>query len=141
MNSFSFLFDLPAYQAHRNPQRAAGGMWRQGIKDEISSAQLVSLVQRIATQLLDKGIKKGDRVLILTDRYSLNWLAIDMAIMATGAISTPLHHPVKEKELDLILKRIEPSIIILTPDVELNNHLVGIKILLDDLVSSEYALL
>ena len=139
MNNFSFLFDLPAYQAHRHPQRTAGGLWRQGIKDEISSEKLVKLVQTIAIQLLDKDIQKGDRVILLTDRYNLNWLAIDMAIMATGAISTPLHHPVKEKELELILKRIEPTIIIHTPDVNLDNHFLGTKIMMDDLVSSGHS--
>ena len=141
MNSFSFLFDLPAYQAHRHPQRVAGGMWRQGIKDEISSEKLVTLVQTIAIQLLNKNVQKGDRVIILTDRYHLHWLAIDMAIMATGAISTPLHHPVKEKELELILKRIEPTIIIHTPDVNLDNHFGATKIMMDDLVSAELSLL
>lgn len=141
MNSFSFLFDLPAYQAHRNPQRVAGGMWRQGIKEEISSAQLVSLVQRIGLQLLAKSVQKGDRVVILTDRYSLKWLAIDMAIMSIGAISTPLHHPVKEKELDLILKRIEPKIIIHSPDVKLDNDYGATIIMMHDLISSEQTLL
>jgi len=141
MNSFSFLFDLPAYQAHRNPQRVAGGMWRQGIKEEISSEQLVSLVQRIGLQLLAKSVQKGDRVVILTDRYSLKWLAIDMAIMSIGAISTPLHHPVKEKELDLILKRIEPKIIIHSPDVKLDNDYGATIIMMHDLISSEQTLL
>ena len=133
---FTFLFDLPAYQAHRIPQRVAGAMWRQGIKEEISSDQLDGLVKAIAIQLLERGVKKGDRVIILTDRYSINWLAVDMAIMAAGAISTPLHYPVKKHELDLILQRIEPVIIIYTAGIEHDTTEGPVKIMLDDLVAS-----
>ena len=138
MNSFTFLFDLPAYQADRTPQKVAGGMWRQGIKEEISSPQFVTQVEVIATQLLKRGVKKGDRAILLTDRYSIKWLATDMAIMATGAISCPLHHPVKKAELDVILKRIEPVIIIHTSAVDLSEVSGPDKILLDELASSDY---
>ena len=135
MNSFTFLFDLPVYQADRTPQRVAGAMWRQGIKEEISSAQFVILVEGIATELLKRGVKKGDRVILLTDRYSTKWLATDMAIMATGAISCPLHHPVKKAELDIILSRIEPVVIIYTAAVDLSEISGVDKILLDELTA------
>ena len=135
MNSFTFLFDLPVYQADRTPQRVAGAMWRQGIKEEISSAQFVILVEGIATELLKRGVKKGDRVILLTDRYSTKWLATDMAIMATGAISCPLHHPVKKAELDIILHRIEPVVIIYTAAVDLSEISGVDKILLDELTA------
>jgi long-chain acyl-CoA synthetase len=135
---FSFLFDLPAYQAHRTPQRVAGAMWRQGIKEEITSDQLDALVKKIATQLLYKGIRKGDRVIILTDRYSIRWLATDMAIMAAGAISTPLHHPVRQAELNLILHRIEPAIIIHTSGIDVDGIAGTMKVDLDDMISSAH---
>lgn len=137
MNSFRFLFDLPAYQADRTPQKVAGAMWRQGIKDEFSSAQFVILVEGIATQLLKRGVKKGDRIILLTDRYSIKWLATDIAIMATGAISCPLHHPVKKTELDIILHRIEPTIIIYTDAVDASEIVVAEKVTLDELTASK----
>lgn len=137
---FSFLFDLPAYQAQRIPQKVAGAMWRQGIKDEISSAELTRLVQSTAIKLIQKGVKKGDRVILLADRYSIRWLVADMAIMTAGAISTPLHHPVKKPEFDLILQRIEPVIIIYTSGVEPDDVSVATKILLEELTSTDYVL-
>ena len=136
MNSFTYLFDLPAYQAHRTPQRVAGGMWRQGIKEEISSEQLAELVNRIAIQFIKDGVRKGDRIVLLTDRYSIRWLATDMAIMAAGAISCPLHHPVKKDELDIILLRLQPVVIIHTSSVEFEDPIGSKHILLDDLISN-----
>jgi len=137
---FSFLFDLPAYQAQRIPQKVAGAMWRQGIKDEISSAELTRLVQSTAIKLIQKGVKKGDRVILLAVRYSIRWLVADMAIMTAGAISTPLHHPVKKPEFDLILQRIEPVIIIYTSGVEPDDVSVATKILLEELTSTDNVL-
>ena len=133
---FTFLFDLPAYQAHRTPQRVAAGMWRQGIKEEISSEQLAELVNRIAIQFIKDGVRKGDRVVLLTERYSIKWLATDMAIMAAGAISCPLHHPVKKDELVIILRRLEPVLIIYTSPVEFEDPIGAKQILLDDLISN-----
>ena len=137
---FSFLFDFPAYQAQRIPQKVAGAMWRQGIKDEISSAELTRLVQSTAIKLIQKGVKKGDRVILLAVRYSIRWLVADMAIMTAGAISTPLHHPVKKPEFDLILQRIEPVIIIYTSGVEPDDVSVATKILLEELTSTDNVL-
>ena len=138
---FSFLFDLPAYQAHRTPQRAAGGLWRQGIMEEISSDSLASMVQMIAMKLIQQGVKKGDRVILFTDKYSLHWLAADMAIMAAGAISTPLNYPIRMTDLEAILQRIEPVIIIQTSNVELPVlPKPPIRLSLQDLTSLDYIL-
>jgi long-chain acyl-CoA synthetase len=63
-----------------------------------------------------------------------------MAIMAAGAISTPLHHPVKEAEFDLIVQRIKPSLIIHSSSVELNDLSGPASLMLDDLTSSAYTL-
>lgn len=138
MNTFKFLFDIPQYQLDRNPQRAAGGLWRQGIINEISSAQLVTLIRKIALTFIQKGIVKGDRIIICTDRYSIEWLATDMAIMAAGAISVPLQYPVKPEELEIIFNKIEPSFVLMTRGVELPGFLNNIEcIFLDDLVNIE----
>ncbi len=138
MNSFQFLFDIPQYQMSRNPQKTAGGLWRQGIINEISSTQLVTLIRKITLAFIQKGIEKGDRIIIYTDRYSIEWLAVDMAIMAAGAISVPLQYPIRPEELTTILNRIESSLMILTPGVELSGLTNNIEhIFLDDLISAE----
>jgi long-chain acyl-CoA synthetase len=114
-------------------------MWRKGIKDEISSEALLRLVQKMSTQLIQRGIKKGDRVILFSDRYSMEWLAADMAIMAAGAISTPLHNPVKNEELEHILKRIEPVLVIHVPIAELPETIRSFALLsLKDLVDSDF---
>jgi len=120
MNSFQYLFEIPLYQSGRIPQKVAAGVWRQGIKKETSSEQLVQTVDCVAIKLLEKGTKKGDRILLISDKYDVQWLAIDIAIMSTGAISVPLHFPMRKEEISAILARIEPTIIIYTSKVDLS---------------------
>ncbi len=112
MNSFQFLFDLPEFQLGRHPQQAAGGLWRQGIITRTSTSQLVDLVRKMAVFFVTKGIKKGDRILLITEKYGIEWLAADMAIMASGGISVPLMLQIRKEELSIILERIQPVLII-----------------------------
>ncbi len=116
-------------------------MWRQGIINEMSSVQLVKLVQTIATKLIQQGIKKGDRIIIYTDKYNLEWLATDMAIMSVGAISVPIQLPVRDEELSIILSRIEPTIVIHTSPVSLTSLSYSpLTILLEELVDGNISI-
>lgn len=119
MTNFNFLFDLPSFQEHKNPQAVAGAFWRQEIQEQVSSASLKELVRLIAVHLLKKGIGKGDRIVLIAEQYNIKWLATDMAIMASGAISTPLHHPIKADELNSILHNIDPALIIRSAGITL----------------------
>jgi long-chain acyl-CoA synthetase len=138
MNSFEFLFDLPLYQLNRNPQRVAGALWRQEVIDQVSSDQLLQLVRSFALKFLEQGIKKGDRIFLYTERFNIEWLAVDMAIMSCGAISVPISFPAKKEEFDQMLGQIEPSIIIYTTPVELPG-LSGSSILIsfEELIKSD----
>ncbi len=112
MQSFQFLFDLPTYQASQHPQPVAGALWRQGIQARVSSSQLVDLMHTIALRLLAEGMAKGDMIILQTEKYSIEWIATDMAIMEIGAISVPLSFPLRKEEMHTILQRIEPSLFI-----------------------------
>lgn len=94
----------------------AGALWKQGIKKEVSSNELARLTQSISAHLLRLNIHKGDRVMLYSETYSVQWLAIDMAIMAVGAISVPLHHPTRDAELKLISDNIKPALVIVRDD-------------------------
>ncbi len=112
MRSFQFLFDLPAYQAANHPQQVSGALWRQGIQSKTSSAELLSHMNAIAAHLLQLDIKPGDRIVLQTDKYSIDWMTVDMAIMAIGAISVPLSYPIRKDEMNVILTRLQPALFI-----------------------------
>jgi long-chain acyl-CoA synthetase len=112
MLPIQFLFDLPAYQHKHFPQKIAVGHWRQQIEETLSSEQLMLQVEHTALRLIDMGIQRSDRIILVTDKFSAEWLIADMAIMMCGAIAVPLHYPQRIEDTQLILSRIEPALCI-----------------------------
>jgi long-chain acyl-CoA synthetase len=60
------------------------------VRREISWAQFSERVNRLANALIDRGVKKGEKVFIY-GRNSINWLEAYFAVMATGAWALPLN--------------------------------------------------
>lgn len=120
MNSFQFLFDLPAYQAAKNPNLVVGGHWKQGQITSTSIEEFQKIQNRIAIQIYQAGVKKDDRVILITNRFSLEWLATDMAIMSIASVSCPVHYPQRNEDIQSIIDRLEPSLIIHSSDVEIS---------------------
>ena len=57
----------------------------------ISWAQFSERINRLANALIDRGVKKGDKVFIY-GRNSINWLEAYFSIMTTGAWAVPLNY-------------------------------------------------
>ena len=60
------------------------------VKRAISWAQFSERVNRLANALIDRGVKKGDKIFIY-GRNSINWLEVYFAVMATGGWAVPLN--------------------------------------------------
>lgn len=121
MMNFQFLFDLPAYRLQQNPKLMAGGHWRKGQLTTCSIVELDTMVNSIATFFFQQGIKKNERVILLTDHFNIEWLAVDMAIMAVSAISVPVNYPQKENDLKFIIERMEPAMVIHSSSISIQN--------------------
>jgi long-chain acyl-CoA synthetase len=121
MNTYQFLFDLPAYQLRQYPKLIAGGHWRQGQIRTCSISELDQLVKSIAIWFVKNGIKKNDRVVLITNHFSIEWLAVDMAVMAAGAISVPVNFPQRQYDLKLIIERMEPALVIHSTSISIQS--------------------
>jgi acyl-CoA synthetase (AMP-forming)/AMP-acid ligase II len=61
------------------------------MRKAIRWAQFKERVNRLANALVDRGVKKGDKIFIF-GRNSINWLEAYFAVMATGAWAVPLNY-------------------------------------------------
>jgi long-chain acyl-CoA synthetase len=86
-------------EIHGKEQRATPG---DGILD---------LIARARTFLSDAGVKKGDRVGLLAPN-STQWVATDLAILASGAVAVPLYARQDPKELAVMMNDSGPSLLI-----------------------------
>ena len=63
-------------------------------------------------------IKEGDRVLLLSENRP-EWLISDLAIMNAGGITVPIFTTYADKDYEFILKDCDPSLIILSNEIQL----------------------
>ncbi len=76
-----------------------------------TGAALLALIQSARESLRRAGVNPGDRVALLAPN-GIRWTAVDLAIMAEGAIALPLYPRQAIAELALILKDADPVRII-----------------------------
>jgi len=87
---FTTLVELyrEAFRAHPKPnafRHKVDGAWR-----DVSSAEALDAIGRIAAALAARGVRPGDRVAIVSENR-LEWALADLAILTAGAASVPVY--------------------------------------------------
>ena len=77
---------------------------------EATGKKLLELIGRARAFLASKGLKKGDRCVLLAPN-SIRWVAMDLAVMAEGLIAVPLYARQAPVELVAMMKDCSPSLI------------------------------
>ncbi len=109
---FTRIFDIVEYQVKKYPQKKAlnyfsGGEWRS-----LSIHEVVDRSYYLASHLIQKGLKKGDKLIIIPQSGLVDWVCIDMACQYIGVILVPLHYTISTDEFQLIIKETEAKICI-----------------------------
>ena len=76
---------------------------------------MLDLVAKARGFLSSRGVKPGDRVAILAPN-SVRWVAADLAALASGAIVVPLYDRQEPKELAVMLRSAEPTVLLVGDD-------------------------
>lgn len=111
--------------ARHHPDRAVAAH-REGDRFvDVTAADLYDRVRRIAKGLLASGVEVGDRV-VLMSHSRLEWLLIDDAILAAGAVTVPAYETSSAEQLQWIVSDSEAVLLIVeTPAMHALHDLVG----------------
>jgi long-chain acyl-CoA synthetase len=82
-------------------QKANWGVWGRG---------LLKQVRQASAFLASRGLRKGDRCALLANN-SIEWIAMDLAIMAQGLIVVPLYARQAPAELAAMIKDCSPVLV------------------------------
>jgi len=116
-------------------QIKAGSSYRQ-----INFSQTLELAQKIQAKLLDLGVKKGDRVALLSENRP-EWPLAYLAIVGMGAIVVPLDAMLTREEILPLLDDCGASLILLSQkfiDFVAGHTLENKKLFLEDIPNFEY---
>ncbi|MGH7863537.1 MAG: AMP-binding protein, partial [Candidatus Binataceae bacterium] len=86
---------------------------QSGERTTTTYRELRDRVRRAALALLKRGVKHGDRVLLISEN-SPDWVVAYFAILSVGAIAVPLDHLIAADELAPICRIAEPSTALLS---------------------------
>jgi long-chain acyl-CoA synthetase len=76
----------------------------------ITGRDLLQRITQVRQFLSSRGLKPGDRVALLAPN-SIQWISLDLAIMAEGLIAVPLYSRQAASELVAMMKDCSPSLI------------------------------
>ena len=83
---------------------------REGKSGSVTARELLNLVGQARAFVASRGLKKGDRCALLAHN-GIEWVTLDLALMAEGVIVVPLYARQAAAELVAMMKDCSPALI------------------------------
>ena len=102
---FRRLFDIFPYQQSKYPQKISLAQ-KKGLKwVSYSTKECIQQIESVSAGFLDLGLKKGDKIGIMTHIGSPEWNFLDMGALQIGLVVVPIHSSISQEHLEFILNQ------------------------------------
>ena len=126
MSQIGRLFDIPYYQLQNYPQQKAFTTKYAGSWQSISIQEYIEQANLVSKALLAMGVKKGDKIALITSTNRTEWNVMDIGILQTGAVTVPIYPTISEHDYEYIIKHSE-SIYVFVSDKNILDKLDAVK--------------
>ncbi len=97
------LFEIPYYQQKNVPlDKAIGHRDESGNWKHWSTDEFINSANKISKGLLEIGVKKGDKIALISYTNRPEWNILDIAIQQVGAINVPVYPTISPREYEYI---------------------------------------
>ncbi|MBA0884071.1 AMP-dependent synthetase/ligase [Flavobacterium undicola] len=110
MTSITRIFDFPYHQQNEFttiPDALASK--QNGVWVKISTQEYIAKANSISRALLRLGIKKDDKIAIISSNNRPEWHIVDIGVLQTGAQTVPIYPTISESDYEYILNHCEAS--------------------------------
>lgn len=107
------IAELPFFASGRHPKPDLIGQCRGGEVHYTSGRDLLPKVRDIGLGLAALGMTAGSRVAILAESRP-EWLFVDLAVLAAGAVSTPVYPTLTTEQVRFILRDAGTTIVVVS---------------------------
>jgi long-chain acyl-CoA synthetase len=97
------LFDFIYHQEQQYPQEKCYTFKKSGKWNSISTKEFLEQSNTVSRALLKLGIKKGDKIAVISSNNRPEWHALDIGLLQVGAQNIPLYPTLSEKDYQYIL--------------------------------------
>ena len=119
------LADFYYYPLKFQPKSDAFTQKENGKWVSISSKELVDNAIQLSKGLLELGVKKGDRIAMISNNRT-EWHLTDLAIQQIGAVNVPIYSNINPEDYDYILNDCGAKLVFLS-DEEILGKILSIK--------------
>lgn len=116
------IAELPFFASGRFPKPDLLGRCEGGAIVRISGREMIERVREIGLGLQGLGLAAGDRVLLLAESRP-DWLMIDFAILASGAVTVPAYPTLAAEQVGAIARDSGASMAIVSTQTQLEKIL------------------
>ena len=103
------LFDFLEYQLN-NPLDKSINTKYDGKWESLSTHDFFEKVQIVSRKLIEIGIKKGDKIALISTQNRTEWCIVDNSILQIGGVTVPIYPTISEKEFQYVLNHSESKI-------------------------------
>ncbi len=108
--NFERLFDIIPYQLHKYEKEVAlahkvGKEWKK-----YSTKEVQKLADEVSKGLLQLGVKKGDKIALITQNNRPEWNFVDLGILQIGAVTVPVYPTISEAGFQFVFNHAEIKI-------------------------------
>lgn len=107
MNSTTRLFDILENQVKNKPLKRALNTKYNGFWESTSSVEFLEKSNQISRGLLQLGVKKGDKVAIISSNNRTEWCIVDIGVLQIGAIDVPIYPTITAEDYSYIINHSE----------------------------------
>lgn len=119
------LADFYYYPLQFQPKSDAFTQKENGKWVSLSSKELVDKAILLSKGLLELGVKKGDRIAMISNNR-IEWHLTDLAIQQIGAVNVPIYSNINPEDYDYILNNCGAKLVFLS-DEEILGKILSIK--------------
>ncbi len=111
------LYDIPYYQQQNYNLEKSLVTKKNGQWVATSTNVYIDKANAISRALLQMGIKKNDKIAIITSNNRTEWHIMDIGILQIGAVSVPIYPTISAEDYEYIIKHSESVYVFVSDEV------------------------
>src|SRR5690554_2186476 len=109
MSTITRLFEFPYYQLSKNNLSDSLVTKYDGKWVKTSTQEFIDNANAISRGLLHIGVKKNDKIAIISTNNRTEWSILDIGTLQTGAQTVPIYPTISAEDYEYILNHSESS--------------------------------
>ena len=105
--NISRLFDFPYYQLEKFNLNKAFTSFKDGKWNSISTQEYIDSANQISRGLLRLGVKKNDKIAVISTTNRTEWNIMDIGILQLGAQNVPIYPTISKEDYEYVLNHSE----------------------------------